>query len=171
MHGFWRRRNEFAQLEARLRAERPEASDELVRHASEVVQNARRGLRLHRLRLALVGVLTVALVAILSAFGGFTVVASGANGARTFVTTGSFSKHDQSEQQQAKGNTSKSEDDDEDGDDDDPDDDQYDDKITICHRPPGNPSNAHTLRLPSSAAQAHLANHPDDTTGPCPDDD
>ncbi len=41
-------------------------------------------------------------------------------------------------------------------------------KVTICHRPPGNPSNAQTLTLGAPGAQAHLDNHPKDTKGPCP---
>jgi hypothetical protein len=46
--------------------------------------------------------------------------------------------------------------------------DQYEEKVTICHRPPGNPSNGQTLTLPRSAAEAHLRQHPLDTLGPCP---
>lgn len=45
--------------------------------------------------------------------------------------------------------------------------DQYEQKVTICHRPPGNPSNAQTLRVGQSAVAAHLQNHPD-SMGPCP---
>src|SRR5438270_10079537 len=42
------------------------------------------------------------------------------------------------------------------------------DKCTICHVPPGNPPNAHTLVVGCSAVQAHLRNHPGDCIGPCP---
>jgi len=45
---------------------------------------------------------------------------------------------------------------------------QYQEKVVICHRPPGNPSNAQTLTLSPAGAQNHLAHHPDDTLGPCP---
>ncbi len=45
---------------------------------------------------------------------------------------------------------------------------QYGNKVTICHRPPGNPGNAHTIRVGEPAARAHLRNHPGDTPGPCP---
>jgi hypothetical protein len=41
-------------------------------------------------------------------------------------------------------------------------------KCTICHVPPGNPGNAHTLTIGCSAVQAHLRNHPGDCLGPCP---
>lgn len=40
-------------------------------------------------------------------------------------------------------------------------------KVTICHRPPGNPDNAHTITVGEPAVQAHLRNHRD-TLGPCP---
>jgi len=37
---------------------------------------------------------------------------------------------------------------------------------TICHIPPGNPGNAHTITIGNPAARAHFANH-NDTGGPC----
>ncbi|MBI4951682.1 MAG: hypothetical protein HY908_06585 [Myxococcales bacterium] len=40
-------------------------------------------------------------------------------------------------------------------------------KITICHRPPGNPAHAHTLRVAAAAVAAHMSNH-GDALGPCP---
>jgi hypothetical protein len=39
-------------------------------------------------------------------------------------------------------------------------------KTTICHVPPGNPDNAHTLCIGNAAVRAHLRNH-DDYLGPC----
>jgi hypothetical protein len=39
-------------------------------------------------------------------------------------------------------------------------------KTTICHVPPGNPANAHTLCIGNAAVKAHLRNHPD-YLGPC----
>jgi hypothetical protein len=63
----------------------------------------------------------------------------------------------------------KIEDDDDDDEEDDEDDDGKNDKITICHIPPGNPGNAHTIRISSNAKNAHLAHG--DTLGECPDDD
>ena len=41
-------------------------------------------------------------------------------------------------------------------------------KVTLCHIPPGNPSNAHTITVGAPAVPAHLAHG--DTLGPCPDD-
>jgi len=40
-------------------------------------------------------------------------------------------------------------------------------KTTICHIPPGNPSNAHTICVGNAAVAAHVRNH-GDTIGPCP---
>src|SRR5262245_58203317 len=34
-------------------------------------------------------------------------------------------------------------------------------KTTICHIPPGNPANAHTLCIGNAAVQPHLDNHGD----------
>jgi LPXTG-motif cell wall-anchored protein len=41
-----------------------------------------------------------------------------------------------------------------------------DDKVVICHIPPGNPENAHTIVVSENALPAHLAHG--DTEGPCP---
>ncbi|HKG71491.1 MAG TPA: hypothetical protein VKA87_06300 [Nitrososphaeraceae archaeon] len=40
-----------------------------------------------------------------------------------------------------------------------------DGKVTICHIPPGNPDNAHTIRVSENAVDAHLAHG--DTLGEC----
>lgn len=40
-------------------------------------------------------------------------------------------------------------------------------KVTICHIPPGNPGNAHTITVGASAVPAHQANH-GDALGACP---
>lgn len=42
-------------------------------------------------------------------------------------------------------------------------------KTTICHYPPGNPSNAHTISVGNSAVATHVAQH-GDTIGTCPGD-
>jgi hypothetical protein len=41
-------------------------------------------------------------------------------------------------------------------------------KVTICHVPPGNPDNAHSITIGAPAVPAHLANHDGDAIGPCP---
>jgi cysteine-rich repeat protein len=43
-------------------------------------------------------------------------------------------------------------------------------KVEICHVPPGNERNAHTICIGSSAVASHLANHPDHC-GPCEEQD
>lgn len=40
-------------------------------------------------------------------------------------------------------------------------------KVTICHIPPGNPGNAHTISVGASAVPAHQSNH-GDLLGACP---
>lgn len=42
-----------------------------------------------------------------------------------------------------------------------------DNKVLLCHAPPGNPGNAHTICISPNAVDAHLQNHPDDHCGPC----
>jgi len=44
----------------------------------------------------------------------------------------------------------------------------YDDKVTICHIPPGNSSKPKTLRVAAAAVPAHLAHG--DTLGACPEE-
>jgi hypothetical protein len=39
------------------------------------------------------------------------------------------------------------------------------DKVTVCHVPPGNPANAHTIVIGASAFDAHFAHG--DTLGEC----
>ncbi len=42
-----------------------------------------------------------------------------------------------------------------------------DKKVMLCHVPPGNPANAHTLCISPNAVDAHLENHEGDHCGPC----
>jgi len=42
-------------------------------------------------------------------------------------------------------------------------------KTTICHIPPGNPANAHTICVGNAAVRAHVENH-HDPIGVCPDE-
>jgi hypothetical protein len=43
---------------------------------------------------------------------------------------------------------------------------QYEEKVVICHRPPGHPEDAHTISVSPNAVPSHLAHG--DTLGPCP---
>ena len=42
-----------------------------------------------------------------------------------------------------------------------------DQKVMVCHVPPGNPANEHTLCISPNAVDAHLENHEGDHCGPC----
>ena len=48
-------------------------------------------------------------------------------------------------------------------------DDSHHDKVKVCHIPPGNPENAHTIKISKSALADHLAHG--DTQGACLNDD
>jgi hypothetical protein len=50
----------------------------------------------------------------------------------------------------------------------DDDDDDSSDKVCICHIPPGNPENAHTICISPNAVDAHIRNH-GDYLGECVD--
>ncbi len=65
----------------------------------------------------------------------------------------------------------RADDDDDDDEDFELDDDNGDDhgKTTICHFPPGNPGNAHTISVGAKAAQSHILRH-GDTMGECEND-
>ena len=43
-------------------------------------------------------------------------------------------------------------------------------KVLICHVPPGNPDNAHTICISENAVPGHFANHKGDHCGPCEED-
>lgn len=40
-------------------------------------------------------------------------------------------------------------------------------KVAICHVPPGNPDNAHTISIGASAVPKHVGKHEGDTEGAC----
>ena len=40
-------------------------------------------------------------------------------------------------------------------------------KVYVCHAPPGNPANSHTLSISVNAVPSHLGNHPGDRLGTC----
>ncbi len=42
-----------------------------------------------------------------------------------------------------------------------------DNKVLLCHVPPGNPGNEQTICISQKAVPAHLANHEGDHCGPC----
>jgi hypothetical protein len=157
------------ELEARLRAERPRPSAELVERIVGGSMARRLRPRL-ALRVAVAAALTVALaVGGLAAGGGDPIrafeqaakVAQGSSGASN-ANQGSGGKQTQANGSGGTGGTSGNAGQSK------PADDQYGDRITICHRgnSPNNPGQ--TLTLPRQAAEAHLRQHRYDTRGPCP---
>jgi hypothetical protein len=169
MKRLWRRRGEHSDIEQRLRDERPEPSDDLVSRVAEAVGESRNK-RMRRAPIGLAYSVTGLFIAAIVALGAFGSPVS------TLDRVVSFDNARSNGPNIPPDDDDEDEDDDddeaeEDDDDDDPADDEYKEKVTICHRPPGNPQNARTLRLPRPAAEAHLRNHPLDTPGPCPDDD
>ena len=137
-----------AHLERRLRNERPRPSEELVRKVTEEVAGSRTPLP--RLRLGLAGAVSGAVLAAVIALGGLGAPIDTAARIAQFDNAGSSHKGHGKGHGHGK-----------------PAHHQYDEKVTICHRPPGNPSNGHTLTLPRSAADAHLRQHRSDSRGAC----
>jgi hypothetical protein len=152
----WKQRNEFSELESDLRAARPEPRSDLISQVVGRLEATRVPFRRSRLRLALAGALTTGALVAFALVGGFSYTASAASAvaqATGISKAKSSNAGGNGNSANANANASAK---------------QYQEKIVICHRPPGNPSNAQTLTLSPSGAQHHLANHPDDTLGPCP---
>ena len=170
----WKHRSEFSELESELRAARPEPRSDLLSQLVGRVEATRVPFGRSPVRLALAGALTsIALVAF-ALVGGFSYTASAAhsvakatgisnngggkgknenNGNSNNSNNGNSNKGNSNKNDESVSESSSSK--------------QYQEKVVICHRPPGNPSNGQTLRLPPQAAQHHLDHHPDDTLGPC----
>jgi hypothetical protein len=159
----WKQHNEFSALESDLRAARPQPRPDLISQLVERIEAVERPFRRSRSRLVFASVLTGAALVAFALVGGFnyTAMAASAVAHATGISKAPSSNagngnsaHSNANTAGSTANSSSSA--------------QYQERITICHRPPGNPSNGQTLRLPPSAAQSHLAHHPDDTLGPCP---
>jgi hypothetical protein len=146
----------MADLERRLRDERPVPSEDLVRRVT--TETSARPSGLPRLRLGLAGAVSGLAVAAVIALGGLSAPVDTAGRILQFDNAGGKSKQS-NDKDKDKGNGNGNGP---------PANHQYEEKVTICHRPPGNPSNGQTLTLPRSGAEAHLRNHSLDTSGPCP---
>jgi hypothetical protein len=137
--------------ERKLRRDRPRPSDELIQRIAENVaaRPARR-----RLNLGLAFALTAALTVAFTLTGGIgyaaSTVSQGTTALTQLVSGKNSSKSPKGGAAQSKGSSTK----------------QYGQKVLICHIPPGNPDNAHTISVAPSAVPAHLAHG--DTPGPCP---
>ena len=147
-------------LEDQLRQSRPQADDRFVDDLLTKISAVPTPYVRPRLGLALAFVLVT--VVAFSAFGGLGYAKSAASGAVSSTTNAvsSVVKADKStadaKSEKSDGQASKAGQD------------QYNEKVLICHRPPGNPDNSHTLSVPPSAVAAHLAHG--DTLGPCAND-
>jgi len=151
MTRFWKRNGEFTDVEAELRANRQSPSEDLVRRVHGHVGDAVR--RPVQLRLGMAGVVSGAVLALAIALGGVDYPLDAGKSVVQFDTAGgkgqgNEKKNATSDQKDATN-------------------DQYGEKVTICHRPPGNPSNGQTIRVPAQAAEAHFRNHSEDSEGPC----
>ena len=144
MKRFWTRRDGMSDLETRLRDERPRPGEDLVLRVSR--ETSRSGRAIPRFRLGVATGLTGIALAAVFALGGLSAPIDTAARIVQFDNANGSS-------QAGHGKPAKV---------------QYEEKVTICHRPPGNPSNGQTLTLSPSGAQNHLSNHPGDTRGPCP---
>ena len=158
----WERRDDVSELEQRLRDERPRPSDELVQRLTQESSlpgsPASRGrYSPPRLRLGLATAVSGVVLAVVIALGGLGSPLDTAKGIVQFDNARVFEVGQGQRQGKDKGKDKGK-----------PAKDQYDEKVTICHRPPGNPSNGQTLTLPQSGADAHLRNHSGDSLGPCP---
>jgi hypothetical protein len=143
----WRRKNEFDDLEARLRAARPEPPEELVQSLSRAVRG-HGGRRRSVVQLGFAFALTLALAVTLAALGGLAHTATAASGVVTFVQTGSFSTKptpDGSTTASSSAVTTESET---------ASDDQYEEDVTICHRTRANQT-GDTLTVSPSGADNH----------------
>ena len=144
MRHFWNRQRGDDEIERRLADERPQASDELVRRISEQVDSSSAPVGVGRVRMGFAATVTAAALAAVIALGGL----GGTIDAATDAIQTDNASHKSSHEKPAN--------------------DQYDEKVTICHRPPGTPTNGQTLRVSRSAADAHLRNHSLDSEGACP---
>jgi hypothetical protein len=120
---FWRRQSELGNLDSELRDARPEAPDQLVHSIGERLQPPEVPFR--RLRVVMVGLLTVLLLFGFAAFGGVSYAKRGVQavvttngGGNNTINTNSLLGDEDDEGDEGRG-------DEDDEDDDEPDDDQY----------------------------------------------
>jgi len=143
----WKRHDERDDLEALLRANRAEPREDFARSLAERIAETAEpaGRRSASLRFAFAAGLTAVLF---TAAGIAGTIAYSKNGGNSQSNGGNSKSNSSNSSSSSSAN------------------DQYEEKVTICHIPPGNPSNAHTIRVGESAVPAHLGHG--DSLGPCP---
>jgi len=134
------RYNRRKDLEAKLRAERPQPSAELLASIEDRVRFERQRSRGRRLRLAFVGGLTAAMLAALAVVGGIGQAATGVSDLTQAVGVLVGLNQTATSTDNPAG-------------------DQYGHKILMCH-------NGHEIFVDASSVQSHLQHG--DTLGPCP---
>lgn len=158
MRKFRMRRQDPLDLEAQLRASRPEPRPDFVKELSAEIRETREPARRVRfLRLSPVMGLTVLVLIGAGAFGGIAIATNGGGGGdkKQSQSNNDGNGNKGNDRNETKGNDSENEG---------PDDDQYEDKVVICHKP-GTPAEQ-TLLVPHSALDGHLDHG--DLEGPCP---
>ena len=161
MGRFWKRNDEFGDLERQLRVGRPAPPEELVDQVARRLSAKRGVFAPARRRLVYSSAVTAVALVAFAGLGGVGQATSKTKqlvGISQAASTSSAQKNSAAKGDQGSGHASTASKSSQN---------QYQEKVTICHRPRGNPSNGQTLRLPPAAAQQHLSNHPDDTPGPC----
>jgi hypothetical protein len=175
-----RREDEHKRFLKRLESERPQPSDDFLSTMSDrLAPNSLR--RAGRWQVAFAGGLTTLLVLAFALTGGIGYAASAVQGGTTAVTSlvAGSSKADDADKPTATGqlnsarnqsggngsssNVSSAS---ERGNQQSSARQQYQEKVVICHIPPGEPENAHTISVSPNAVPAHLAHG--DSLGPCP---
>jgi len=147
----WKRHDERDDLEALLRANRAEPREDFARSLAERIAETAEpaGRRSASFRFAFAAGLTALLFTAAGIAGSIAYSKSGGKPNKSSPSNLNLSNSSSS-----SSNSSAN--------------DQYEEKVTICHIPPGNPSNRHTIRVGASAVPAHLDHG--DFEGPCEDD-
>ena len=157
-------------LDRRLRSERPEPHDEFVSSLAHRLTSAPTPRRAGW-RIALAGGFTALLTLAFAMTGGIGYAANAVHGGTTAVTdlvtgpstgngangnkggdNGNKSSNPTDTNQSGQASS------------------QGEGRTTVCHVPSGNPDNPQTITVADSAVADHLANHPGDSLGPCPED-
>ena len=170
-----RRGDENKRLMKRLERERPQPSDELLSTLADRIASTRARRRSGG-QLAAVAGFTTLLASALALTGGIGYAANAVKDSTTAVTTLVAGPSDADKPKKAAGpstnasnsgaSTTSNANSAQRGNQQSAARNQYQEKVLICHRPPGNPENAHTISVSPNAVPAHLAHG--DTLGPCP---